>query len=202
MKKYQLLLLSMLIVSCGPSIKTERVSLQKSDEYSLRITDDWVATDTEIAVKDILRQIDNHRGFQTYLAKLGRKPKLFIGEVQNKTSEAYFPIDDMNDELLNEFSSSGDYVLIDAAKRDRILQEITYQNDGMVKPEDIKKIGRQSGADLIIFGNVNMKPNTLAGKTTKDYSVNIRMTDIESGEEVLRTRFKTSKYSKRSGSGW
>ena len=90
MKRYQLLLLVILVVSCGPSIKTERVSLQKSDEYSLRITDDWVATDTEIAIKDVLRQIDNHRGFQTYLAKLGRKPKLFIGEVQNKTSEASF----------------------------------------------------------------------------------------------------------------
>ena len=105
-------------------------------------------------------------------------------------------------ELLNELSFSGDYVLIDAAKRDKILDEITYQNDGMVKPEDIKKIGRQSGADIIIFGDIRMKPNTLSGRTVKDYSVNIRMTDIESGEEVLRTRYKTSKYSKRSGSGW
>ncbi len=190
------------IVSCGPKIKTERVSLQESDKKAMTITDEWVATDTENAAKAILQQTENHRGFQTYLAKLGRRPKIFIGEVQNQTSEAYFPIGDLNDELLNEFSASGDYVLIDAAAREKILKEIKYQNDGMVRPEDVKKIGKASGADLIIFGDVRMKPETLSGRTVKDYSVNIRMTDIESGEEVLRTRYKTSKYSKRSGFGW
>ena len=190
------------MTSCGPTIKTQRVSLQESDKKAMTITDEWIATDTENAAKAILEQIDKHRGFQAYLAKLGRRPKLFIGEVQNQTSEAYFPIGDLNDELLNEFSASGDYILIDANAREKILKEIKFQNDGMVKPEDVKKIGKASGADLIIFGDIRMKPETLAGKTVKDYSVNIRMTDIESGEEVLRTRYKTSKYSKRSGAGW
>jgi hypothetical protein len=47
-----------------------------------------------------------------------------------------------------------------------------------------------------------MKPETFNGKTIKDYSVNIRMTDIESGEEVFRARCEASKYSKRSKTGW
>ena len=103
---------------------------------------------------------------------------------------------------MNEFSFSGDYILIDNNAREKLLKEIKYQNDGMVRPEDVKKIGRASGADLLIFGDIRMKPQTLKGRTIKDYSVNIRMTDLESQEEVLRTRFKTSKYSKRSGAGW
>lgn len=193
---------SIFAISCAPKIKTERVSLEESDKMAMTITDEWVATDTENAVKAIIQQIENHRGFQLYLAKLGRRPKIFIGEIQNQTSEAYFPIGDLNDELLNEFSASGDYVIIDNNSRDKILKEIRYQNDGMVRQEDVKKIGRASGADLIIFGDIRMKPETLSGRTVKDYSVNIRMTEIESGEEVLRTRFKTSKYSKRSGYGW
>ena len=163
---YSICLVVLLLSSCAPSIETKRVSLAESDELAMTITDEWIATDTVNAVKDILKQLDNHRGYQAYLAKLGRKPKLFVGEIQNQTSEAYFPIGDLNDELLNELSFSGDYVLIDAAKRDKILDEITYQNDGMVKPEDIKKIGRQSGADIIIFGDIRMKPNTLSGRTT------------------------------------
>ena len=191
-----------ILAACGPKIKTERITLEESDKKSLKITDEWVATDTQNAAKAILKQIDEHRGFQRYLAKLGRRPKIFVGEVQNNTSEAYFPVGDLNDELLNEFSASGDFILIDEAARNRILKELTYQNDGMVKPEDIKKVGRASGADLIIFGNIRMKPETMSGKTVKDYSVNLRMTDIESGEEVFRTRYKTSKYSKRSGTGW
>lgn len=194
--------ISLLTVSCAPKIKTERVSLEKSDELAMTITDEWVMTDTQNAVKAILDQISNHRGYQAYLAKLGRRPKIFVADIQNQTSEAYFPIGDLNDELLNEFSYSGDYILIDNNAREKLLKEIKYQNDGMVKPEDIKKIGRASGADLLIFGDIRMKPETLSGRTIKDYSVNIRMTDLESQEEVLRTRFKTSKYSKRSGAGW
>ena len=192
----------LLVAACGPKIKTERVSLEKSDELAMTITDEWIMTDTQNAVKAILEQIEKHRGFQAYLAKLGRRPKIFVADVQNQTSEAYFPIADLNDELLNEFSFSGDYILIDNNAREKLLKEIKYQNDGMVRPEDVKKIGRASGADLLIFGDIRMKPQMLGGRTVKDYSVNIRMTDLETQEEVLRTRFKTSKYSKRSGAGW
>lgn len=195
--------LSLALVSgCGPTIKTERVTTEKGDDLATKITDQWITRDTEMAVQAILKQINQHRGFQNYLARLGHQPKVFISEVQNGTAEAYFPVGDLNDELLNEFSRSGDYILIDEAAREKILKEITYQNDGMVSPEQAKSIGRQSGADLIISGDIRMKPETLKGKTLKEYSVNLRMTDIETGVEVLRTRYKTSKYSERKGRGW
>ena len=40
------------------------------------------------------------------------------------------------------------------------------------------------------------------GKTIKQYSINIRMTDIEKGVEVMRVRTKLSKYSEESKYGW
>lgn len=203
MKKiFILFLLTIFTISCGPTIKTERISIEESDELASNITDEWVMTDTEIAVKETIKQIDNNKSFQKYLYNLGRRPRIFIGEMQNDTTEPYFPIEDINDELLNEFSQSGKYILIDADARQKILEEITYQNDGMVKEEDIKKIGKTSGVDLIIFGNVRLNQKSFLGKTIKDYSVNIRITDIESGEEVARTRYKLNKYSKRSKVAW
>ena len=203
MKKiFTLFLLIIFNISCAPTIKTERISLEESDELASNITDEWVMTDTEIAVKETIKQINNNKSFQKYLYNLGRRPRIFIAEMQNDTTEPYFPIEDINDELLNEFSQSGKYILIDADARQKILEEITYQNDGMVKEEDIKKIGKTSGADLMIFGNVRLNQKSFLGKTIKDYSVNIRITDIESGEEVARTRYKLSKYSKRSKVAW
>lgn len=203
MKKITLLVLIMSFVLSGcSSFKAKRVSADESDELAMEITDKWVARDTEIAIKDVLKQIDKHKGFRKYLRRLGRTPKLFISEVQNMTSEAYFPIDDMNDELLNEFSASGEYILIDAAAREKILNEIQYQNDGMVDPSQIKSIGKQAGADLLIFGAIRMKPKSRGGKTIKEYSVNLRMTDIESAVEVLRTRVKINKFSDKKSMGW
>lgn len=187
--------------SCG-SFKAKRVSADESDELAMEITDKWVGRDTELTVGKLLKQIEKHRGFQRYMGKLGRQPKLFISEVQNRTSNAYFPIEDFNDELLNEFSSSGDYVLIDAASREKLLKEIQYQNDGMVNPKEVKSIGQSAGADLLIFGAVRMKPKSRGGKTIKEYTVNIRMTDIQRGIEVLRTRAKVNKFSDQKSTGW
>ncbi len=203
MKKNLLLLLATLMVvsSCG-SFKAKRVSGDEGDDLAMGITDKWVLRDTENAISDIIKQIEAHKGFKRYLMKTGKTPKIFIAEVQNQTSEPYFPINDLNDEMLNEFSASGEFVLIDAAARQRILEEIQYQNDGMVDPNEIKSIGKQSGADLLVFGNVRMAPSQRDGKTIKQYTINIRMTDLEKGIEVLRTRFKTQKYSEQNSTGW
>ncbi|MCY4644110.1 MAG: hypothetical protein OXB88_05775 [Bacteriovoracales bacterium] len=188
-------------VGCS-SFQAERVGRDESDEKALSITDEWLMKDTENTVTDLLKQIEKHRGFRQYLKKLGRRPKIFVADVQNRTSEPYFPVDDLNDELLNELSSSGEYILIDESVRMKILREIQYQNDGMVAANQAKSMGRQAGADLMIFGAIRMSPKSRKGRTIKEYSVNMRMTDITSGVEVMRTRVKVNKYSKKGRIGW
>lgn len=201
MKRIVSIVFLLSLVGCA-GFKAQRVDSKTSDEKALTITDQWLQGDTEQVIKEVLEKMQEHKGFKAYLRDHGDRPKLFIGEVQNLTSEAYFPIHDLNDELLNELSSSGDFVLIDAKARDALLKEITYQNDGMVDPKSAKKVGKQTGADLIIFGNISMKPESRDGKTIKQYSVNFHMTDIEKGEEVMRVRTKLSKFSEQKASGW
>lgn len=198
MKNFIYVLLSLLLISSCSTFKAERVGAEEADEKGLLITDNWMSKDTELAIDEAMKQIASHPGLMRYKSTTGvRAPKIFVGEIQNQTAEAYFPIGDMNDEFLQRLSESGEFVLIDAARRDSILKEITYQNDGMVDPAEAKKVGRQAGADLMIFGSIYMKPETRKGKTIKEYSVNIRLTDIERGVEVLRTRSKVYKYSKQ-----
>jgi hypothetical protein len=47
-----------------------------------------------------------------------------------------------------------------------------------------------------------MKPEKRSGKTLKEYSVNIRLTDIETATEFLRTRAKINKYSEKNATSW
>ena len=197
-----LLLSATLTLQGCASFKAERLSTAEGDEKAMEITDEWLLTDTQNTVAGIMQKMDTNRGFRAYMNELGHRPKLFIAEVQNETSEAYFPVDDLNDELLTQMSETGEFRLIDAAARNRILKEIQYQNEGMVKQSDIQKIGKQTGAELLIFGAIRMNPKTFKGKTIKEYTVNIRFTDITSGEEVARMRSTVSKYSKCSGLGW
>lgn len=189
------------ITSCS-SFKAERLDSKASDEKALTITDQWLQADTETVIRDAMKEMGEHKGLKRHMMENGKQLKMFVGEVQNLTSEAYFPINDINDELLNDISKEGNFVLVDADARGALLKEITYQNDGMVDPKSAKKVGKQTGADLMIFGNVYMKPETRDGKTIKQYSVNLRITDIEKGVEIFRTRTKLSKYSQQNKMGW
>lgn len=195
-------MMAMFVLSSCGGFKAKRVDSQESDEKALEITDKWVQGDTERSVREVVKQMNEHKGFKRYLREHGTTPKIFVGEIQNLTSDAYFPINEINDEFLNELSQSGDFVLVDAGARENILKEVTYQNDGMVDPKTAKRVGKQIGADLMIFGNVSMKPESRGGKTIKQYSVNIRMTDIEKAIEVMRARTKLDKFSEQSKMGW
>jgi PBP1b-binding outer membrane lipoprotein LpoB len=184
------------------SFKAERVDEAKADEKAMTITDNWVDGDTIRVIDGAMKQIYVHKRFIEYESKFaGKRIKTFVGEIRNNTTESYFPVKDLEDALLEQISNSDQFTLIDASRRDALLKEITYQNDGMVDPSQAKKVGKQSGADVIIFGDINMKPETRDGKTIKTYTVNIHLTDLQSSEEVCRVREKINKYSS-GGAKW
>lgn len=195
------MMMALLILSSScSSFKAERVDDSKADEKAMQITDNWVDGDSIRVIEGGMKQLYAHKRFTEYSLKYsGKRIKMFVGEIRNNTAEAYFPIKDLEDALLEKISNSDQFTLIDASRRDALLKEITYQNDGMVDPSQAKKVGKQSGADLMIFGDINMKPETRNGKTIKTYTVNLRLTDIQSAEEVCRVREKINKYSEGGG---
>jgi uncharacterized protein (TIGR02722 family) len=201
-KMYRIGLTFCMVVSLSAcsSFKAERVDDTKADEKAMSITDNWVDGDTIRVIDGAMKQMYAHKRFIEHSGKYnGKRIKLFVGEIRNNTSESYFPVKDLEDALLEKMSNSDEFTLIDAARRESILKEITYQNDGMVDPAQAKKVGKQSGADVMIFGDINMKPETRDGKTIKTYSVNLRLTDIQSSEEICRVREKINKYSEGGG---
>lgn len=191
-----------LVSGCG-GFKAQRVDEKTVDEKAMTVTDEWVDGDTIRTIDETIAKIKEHKRFQKYLSDRGGKPlKLFVGEIKNNTSEAYFPAHDMEEALLEKISDSEVFTLIDAKQREALLKEITYQNDGMVDPAQAKKIGKQSGADALLFGTVNMDPKSRDGKTVKTYTINFRLTDLQSSEELVRTRAKINKISQQSGTRW
>ena len=99
MKKLCLMLLPLVMISCS-SFKAERVNDKMSDEKSMEITDNWMGEDTRLSVKKLIAQMQQHKGYKRLMGKFNGTPRVFIAEVQNNTSEAYFPISDFNDEFL------------------------------------------------------------------------------------------------------
>ncbi|MDR2760570.1 MAG: penicillin-binding protein activator LpoB [Rickettsiales bacterium] len=202
-KLIPLALAGILTAGCGPKIKSERLTVAAGDKKGMEITDEWLTTDTNLASKFLLEKLLSHNRYKRYLRERDYKtPRMFVGEVENRTSEDNFPITALNNKILNDLFETGDVDLVSAKDRDKILGEIKYQNNGMVKSQDVKSIGKASGADIMLFGEVIMEEKKLGGKTLREYSISLRLTDIESGEEISRALFETTKYSKRKKIGW
>jgi hypothetical protein len=176
--------------------------MEEGDARLSVITDDWVSTDTQQSIDAILSQMDSSRPLQRFMAAHGGRPVIFVGEIQNGTSEPYLPIADFNERFLTAIFNLGEFRIVDRDARAAILAEITYQNDGMVDPAQARSIGKQTGAELAVFGAIRMQPKTLQGRTVKEYSVNIRITELETSDVVFMGVHQIQKASKRSGSRW
>jgi hypothetical protein len=137
--KVLLMLLSLLMLGSCSSFKSERVNAKESDEKASEITDNWVSEDTRRVIKDVIKQMGTHKGFKKAIRRY-RDPKLFVAEVQNNTSEAYFPIDDMNDEFLFELSRTGDFTLIDANAREQILRKLLIKMMEWLTPLKLSRL--------------------------------------------------------------
>ncbi len=197
------LLICLLTLSGCSSFQAKRVSDSEVDKEALAITGEWVDGDTIRVIQKTIKKIDKHRRFGRFLKARNNKPlRLFVGEIKNNTSEAYFPVGDMEEALLEQLSDTETFILIDAKQRTALLKELTYQNSGAVSARTAKKIGRQSGADALLFGTVNMRPFQRDGQAIKTYTINFRLTDLSTGEELLRTRSKINKFIDQSASGW
>ena len=193
-----LLLLSLSACAAAPPKSSDPVASTKphQPESPDHVASKWLNTDTKEAIAFIMEEIKNSTKLQGYLERRNERPKLLVGEMQNNTCEADFPLEDMNEKLLTALFNQGDFMLIDKKARKAILAEITYQNDGTVDPAQAKKIGKEHGADIAIFGAVRMLPNVLEnGKTIKEYSVNLRITELETGLSVFSMGYDKQKFS-------
>ncbi len=179
-----------------------RISAEEGDLKASSITDKWIKKDSENAAKEIMNQLATHRGFQRYMAKLNHQPVLYIRDVSNQTEDAYFPIAELNNALLKEISRSGEFVLLDRAASQKLEEELAYQHGGATKRKTAKKVGQFENVDLMIFGEITMQKISEKGETVKQYTVNMRLTDLETGVEIARMDYEVQKFMERSRFSW
>ena len=62
-----LLLSATLTLQGCAGFKAERLSTAEGDEKAMEITDEWLLTDTQNTVGEIMKKMDTNRGFRAYL---------------------------------------------------------------------------------------------------------------------------------------
>jgi len=110
-----------------------------------------------------------------------RRPVLFIDTVQNKTSE-HIDTESITDTISTKLINTGKFRFVDMTKVNAVKKQYDYQiSSGLVSEETAVKVGRQIGAEYMLYGNISsiIKRDS----KTKDayYKVTLKLMDIESG---------------------
>ena len=132
----------------------------------------------------------------------GKRPLVIVGDVQNRTDE-HIDTKALSEYITDELINSGKVRFVDAANREKILNEIQYQNEsGMVSEKTAKRKGRQVGADFLLTGSMTASVHSMDDVKTVTYQTSLRLTDLETAEIVWSDKHLIKKRFKRSGSSW
>ncbi len=79
---------------------------------------------------------------------------VYMGTVDNRTKE-HIDTEAITDSIRTELLQSGRFRFVaDPKGQTQIGDQVRFQNDGRVDPEQAKKFGKQLGADMIVYGSL------------------------------------------------
>lgn len=180
-----------LVLLCACSRSVSRVNPDTQIDLSGR----WNDTDSRMVADQMIFDLFNSDSFQKYAKEKGRKPVIIVGFIKNKTAEH---IDANN--YVKKFEvvihNSGIAELVESDDfRDKLRTERADQQD-FAASSTISQWGKETGADLMLFGEMNSETDTYNKKRVVNYVTTLFLTDMETNKRVWYGQREIKKFVK------
>jgi uncharacterized protein (TIGR02722 family) len=187
---FSLFLVLILLVSCAPKRKVQRIETNQTIDLSGR----WNDSDSRAVSNEMINQLLHDRWISNYTNEYpGKRPILIVGLVKNKTHEhidANTFIKDIEKAIIKDGSAR----LVQAgSKRDELRNERVEQQD-YSSPETAKSWGLELGADYILQGTINSIVDVYKKEKIVYYQINLELSHLETNEIVWIGEKKIKKY--------
>ncbi len=175
-------------VSYGDAKETETVTV----EYG--------STDLQSLASKMARSLADSPAVKE--ASANGRPVLFVDSIRNKSSE-HIDTEALTDSMRTQLLRSGKFRFVDMSKVQSVKEQLEYQQQsGMVNPAAMVRLGKQTGAQYMLYGNLAsiVKDN---GKV-KDvfYQLTMNLMELESGELIWADQQEIRKQSRKKTLGW
>lgn len=187
--RYPFFFLIIVLVSCARTVT--RIEPNTQIDLSGR----WNDSDSRKVADQLIHDLFQSDTFKKYTDGLARKPVIAIGMIKNKTSEH---IDAGN--FVKRFEivihNSGMAELVESSVfRDKLRLERAEQQD-FSDPKTVAKWGKEIGADVMLFGEINSEIDTYSKKRVVNYITTFFLTDIETNKRVWYGQNEIKKFVK------
>ena len=126
------------------------------------------------------------------------RPVVFVDTVKNKTTE-HIDIGSITDSIQSKLLQSGKFRFVDMTAVKQVKDQLNYQQtSGMVDDQKAVAVGRQVGAQFMLYGNLSSIIKR--DGSTKDvyYKFTLKLTNIETGilewsseKEIRKTKSRS-----------
>jgi uncharacterized protein (TIGR02722 family) len=189
LKPFTVIILAIACMACS------RTVTRIAPETQLDLSGRWNDTDSRMVADQMILDLVNSDAYKGYAGVKGRKPVIVVGMISNKTSEH---IDANN--YVRKFEvvihNSGLAELVENDEfRDKLRLERASQQD-FASPETMSKWGQETGADLILFGEMNSETDTMNKKRVVNYITTLFLTDMETNKRIWYGQREIKKFVK------
>lgn len=160
------------------------------------VTPDYGSTDLQMIAGRMIDSLLVH-------PVLEGRPVIYVSRIRNKTSE-HIDTEAITDKIKTALIKSGKvrFTAINEVNRE-MIEQLEYQTQsGMVDPATRSAIGRQIGADLILYGDIISIVKREGRKQDTYYQINLEIADLETGIIEWSEEEEIRKEAKKSVIGW
>jgi uncharacterized protein (TIGR02722 family) len=129
-------------------------------------------------------------------------PVMYVQGMTNNTSE-FINTQAITDTISTELLQSGQFQFLDMSKINAIKKQLNYQNkSGYVDPNTAAQIGKQVGAQFMLYGDIASITQTNSSQQTQYYQITMKLLNIQSGLIIWQGQQQIRKVETQKTFGW
>ena len=172
----------------GPGIQVTRT---EPDEVT-DLSGVWNDTDSRLVSEEMISDCLSRPWLGEHTGKFGKKPVVLVGTVQNKSHE-HIAVETFVKDLQRELVNSARVSFVAESDIREAMRDEKYDQSIHASPETMKEMGKELGADYMLFGVLNTIIDQVEGTQAKFYQVDLELINIETNEKVWLGQKKIKK---------
>jgi penicillin-binding protein activator len=180
------------VLLTGCSTKVTRVS----HDSTIDLSGKWNDTDSRLTAEEMVKDALNAAWYVKYVANKST-PTVVVGEVRNKSHE-HISTETFTNDIQRALINSGKVEFVaNKAERGELRDEKADQSAN-ASVESRQSAGEESGAKLMMKGELNTIVDQEGGKAVVFYQVNMELIELETHKKVWIGDKKIKKFVERS----
>lgn len=180
-----------LMLSCSTTEPAKKSVERLDPNQTVDLSGKWNDTDSRQVAEELVGDVLASPWLEDADYK-EKKPVITTGKIVNKTSE-HIDVTIFMKDLQRSVINSGKAKYVAAREKREELRDEKRDQQQYAKEETIKQMANETGADVMLQGQISAVVDQAEGKRLTYYQVDLEAVDLESGEILWQGQKKIKK---------